>query len=155
MLFKAFLKLTVQYPDPGMVLTCMCLCVCVQLHLKNVIQALISSQTSWLTKEGTKFHHSFGQGPSTARVLPSRPCSPSSSPSPSRQLSGGRKFERQEMREAKAIQMASLNTPIRQMQPLNLFHLRDALRVGWDVIKGAWRSKSLTVYCFYDHLPDS
>ena len=34
------------------------------------------------------------------------------------------------LREAEAIRLASLNVPLRGSEPLNLFHLRDALKVS-------------------------
>lgn len=94
-----------------------------QHYLKNVIQALISSQTSWQSNQGSNVHHSFGHGPS------SRPLLYPEHPLPTAYAGVQKNVQRLGVREAEAIRLASLNVPVREKEPLNLFHLRDALKV--------------------------
>ena len=108
---------------------CCCLLLCLvkfQCHLKNLIQALISSQTSWKLRPATTFHHSFGHGPSSHSLrFPLPPWSSHSHQFPDMAERVGLRG----VSEAEAIRIASLSGPVKELEPLNLFHLRDALKV--------------------------
>ncbi len=102
-------------------------CFDLQQYLKNVLQALICSQSSWQNRKGSNFQHSFGFGPSSRPLL---------YPAHSVQaVYDGLATvpNADELGEAEAIRLASLNVPVRSREPLNLFHLRDALKVRGKV----------------------
>ena len=96
----------------------------VQLYLKNIVQALICSQSSWQNKKGSYFQHSFGFGPSSRPLL--YPSVPVEMVWDTVRSGSTRKAH---LGEAEAVRLASLNVPVRNRVPLNLFHLRDALKV--------------------------
>ena len=101
-----------------------------QVHLKNVLQALISHRTSWQLRQNGHFQHSFGCGPS-GRGLP-RPQHRFSSSSPSSeeplQLVPECAYEG-DKREAAAAIMAAQSSASSSSQPISLFHVRDTLMV--------------------------
>ncbi len=93
-----------------------------QSHLKSVLQALIAHRTSWRLRYGY-FQHSFGGG-LTGHVLPPA----SSAAEPERPLPPPGVGQGEVTGSEVAMKVAQ-SAPIQQMEPLNLFHLRDALKV--------------------------
>jgi len=92
-------------------------CFSLQYHLKTVIQTLIEHRTSWKLRYNC-FQHSFGSG-LASRALPA-----TNIPAPtSTGIYPG------EVSEAEEALVAAQGAPVKQLEPLTLFHLRDALQV--------------------------
>lgn len=99
-----------------------------QVHLKNVLQALVSHATTWQLRQRGHFQYSFGCGPSGCG-LPRPHHSPILSPKelvgcvPKCAYEGDR-------REAAAAMLAAQSGVVASdSQPISLFHVRDALTV--------------------------
>ena len=88
-----------------------------QYHLKTVIQTLIEHRTSWKLRYG-HFPYSFGSG-LASRALPATntPTATSLGVYPG------------EVTEAEEALVAAQGAPVKLLEPLTLFHLRDALQV--------------------------
>ena len=109
----------------------------VQCYLKNVIHTLIAHQSNWRSKKGGQFQHSFGSGLSRTALDPSGPSTEtvdtvaesedsSASDEQTELQASVRVLNR---KEAELAMMAARGAPSKQLEPLTLFYLRDALMV--------------------------
>ncbi len=96
--------------------------LCLQVFLKNVLQVVISHRTSWKL-DGQNFQYSFGNGVSRSKPLLENSHLP---PQVQTALAQYAPEERQETESV--ARLPSKGTGV--WEPINLFHLRDALLVG-------------------------
>ena len=93
---------------------------CFQNHLKNVLQTLIAHMSTWQTRTGGQFQHSFGNSSSGCGLTRSR----LASCVPECRYEGDR-------REAVSAMLAAQSTlSADEGKPISLFHFRDALMVS-------------------------
>jgi hypothetical protein len=94
-----------------------------QNHLKNVLQTLIAHVSTWQTRTGRQFQHSFGNSSSGCGLTRSHVASQAYCV-PECRYEGDR-------REAVSAMLAAQSTlSADEGRPISLFHFRDALTVS-------------------------